>query len=141
MQRLKAWFPVSSQPTKIIQQSVFRSHSTKFKSLEKFALYGIYIIQMYNYIILQWFAGEWLVPLTESVQQQTTEKQLQGAVCIAWCLFRLNIPLENTDVKAAIPILLKLLSPPAENKQLQWDEYKLLCSFIPSKEQKSVLLH
>ena len=139
MQRLKAWFPVSSQ--KLFNKMFLEAIPRNLRA-SKISRCTVYVLlQMYNYIVLQWFAGEWLVPLTENVQQQTTEKQLQGAVCIAWCLFRLNIPLQNTDVEAAIPILLKLLSPPAENKQLQWDEYKLLCSFIPNKEQKSVILH
>ncbi len=40
VQRLKAWLPVSSQPTNIMQRKAFRGHSTKYKCLENFALYG-----------------------------------------------------------------------------------------------------
>ncbi len=73
--------------------------------------------------------------LTERVQH------LQGAVCIVWCLFQLGITLENVDVQAVIPILLRLLSPPAQTRLQQWDDYKILCSSIPHKAHKSVILY
>ncbi|XP_064404373.1 E3 ubiquitin-protein ligase RNF213-like isoform X3 [Halichondria panicea] len=81
-------------------------------------------------VLKKWFA-EWLVSLTERVQH------LQGAVCIVWCLFRLGITLKNVDVQAVMPILLRLLSPPAQTRLQQWDDYKILCSSIPQKAHKA----
>ena len=40
MQDLKAWLPVSSHSANIVQRNAFRGHSTKYKFLENFALYG-----------------------------------------------------------------------------------------------------
>ncbi len=41
MQRLKAWLPVSSHPTNIVQRNAFRSHSTNI-SASKFSRYTVY---------------------------------------------------------------------------------------------------
>ena len=37
VQRLKSWLPVCSQPTNLMQQTAFRSHSTKYKCLKNYA--------------------------------------------------------------------------------------------------------
>ena len=41
VQRLKAWLPVSSHSTNIVQRNALRGHSTKYKCFKNFVLYGI----------------------------------------------------------------------------------------------------
>ena len=48
MQDLKAWLPVSSHSANIVQRNAFRGHSTKYKFLENFALYGTFFLHGYS---------------------------------------------------------------------------------------------
>ncbi len=90
------------------------------------------------HLFLQCFA-EWLLPLTEYFPSLSTEVQLQGVVFVVWCLFRLKIPLDNFDVVAATPILLRLLSKhhSSVDEQSQWEDFNLLRSIISEKADRS----
>ncbi len=98
----------------------------------------LYKPTLYDMIFLFQCFAEWLVPLTENYQSLPADIHLKGAVFVVWCLFRLKIPLNNYDVKAATPALLRLLSKSQSSvdEQSQWEEYNLLSNFISTKKHR-----
>ncbi len=85
----------------------------------------------------QSFVG-WMAPHIKSIQSLPTEKQLQSAVCIIWCLSRLAIRFDNAMIKDVSPIVLKLLCAQQPNPQevCQWVEYDRLGRFLADKKHR-----
>ncbi len=77
-----------------------------------------------------------MAPLIKSIQSLPTEKQLQSAVCIIWCLSRLEISFDNATIKDVSPIVLKLLcaQQPTPQDVCQWMEYNLLGHFLADEK-------
>ena len=79
---------------------------------------------------------EWLGFAARSLQDLTTEKQLLSATSIVWCLSRIGVSFDMPEIKALVPILRFLCAHQPAEKQEQWREFDILCSFVPFEEDR-----